>query len=101
MNIMNVCVGARGSERLVRDDVDRIILLAKLRASLGATVLAYCVMDTHLHVAVEGGARGVRHAIAVAIRAYARCFNGRHSTHGPLLRDGIDARAKTNAFELA
>ncbi len=51
---------ARGNERraIFRDDRDReeyLSRLARSRERFGIKLLAYCLMDNHLHLAVERG----------------------------------------------
>jgi len=53
-------VTARGNERkaIFRDDADRAKYLESLthyRDSLGFSLLAYCLMDNHVHLAIETG----------------------------------------------
>ncbi|HZV01883.1 MAG TPA: hypothetical protein VFF73_34545 [Planctomycetota bacterium] len=92
--------GACRSERLVRDDVDRFSLLEHLRAELGP-LLAYCVMDTHVHFVAEGAAEKLQPLADAALHAYARAFNRRHGRRGPLLRGRAAPLEKRDAVELA
>src|SRR5579883_3605787 len=92
--------GACRSERLVRDDDDRLSLLEHLRAELGP-LLAYCVMDTHVHLVAEGAAAAVQPRGDAALHAYARVFNRRHGRRGTLLRGHVETFEKRDAVELA
>jgi hypothetical protein len=98
MHVAHLILGARGFSRLVRDDHDRFALLGRVVAALGDDLLAYCVMDTHLHVVARGTLAEA--ALAGALRLYARAFNARHREEGPLLRGPIRAIPAPSEFEL-
>lgn len=102
MNAHHLHAGARARLSLVLDDVDRHDLVDSLDAALGGAILAYCVMDTHLHVVAEGDLEEVRGRLERALSAYARAFNRRHSCPGELLRGPVDAqRPIADSLELA
>jgi hypothetical protein len=101
MRVSHLIAGARGSMPLVRDDRDRFDLLERAAEQLGPRLLAYCVMDTHLHVVAEGDEATLTEAIRIAIRSYARVVNARHGLAGGLLRGPITAFHPPGAFELA
>ncbi|HZV01485.1 MAG TPA: hypothetical protein VFF73_32530 [Planctomycetota bacterium] len=93
--------GARGADRLVRDDRDRFRLLQCVTRALGKRVLAYCIMDTHLHVVAEGRTDELVAALRLALRGYARTFNARHASEGPLLRRPVQPIPVPRGVELA
>ena len=98
LDVFHLIAGARGSSRLVQDERDRFELLERLVAALGETLLAYCIMDTHLHVLAEGApARGLW---GEGLRRYARAYNSRHRSEGPLLRGPVEAIRVGSSVEL-
>ncbi len=76
--IHHLSTGARARLALVRDDADRFELVARVREHLNALLLAYCVMDTHVHFVVEGPAEHTERWLAAALTAYVRAFRRRH-----------------------
>jgi hypothetical protein len=102
MECSHLIAGARESERLVRDDADRVELLRRLAAAVGAgAVLAYCVLDTHCHVVVDGRADRVREAGGRAVFGYTKWFNARHERSGALLRGPVTVIAARSSREVA
>jgi hypothetical protein len=94
VRVHHLNAGALGTTRLVHDDRDRWELVSRLVAALGDGLLAYCLMDTHVHVVAEGpGLEGV-------LRGYARYFNARHRRTGPLLRGPVVAIPAPGVGEL-
>ncbi|HZV02805.1 MAG TPA: hypothetical protein VFF73_39220 [Planctomycetota bacterium] len=100
-SLSHLIAGARGRARLVHDDRDRFELLRRTTTVHGTRLLAYCVMDTHLHVVAEGPPDQVLAAHRVAMRNYVRFFNARHGAEGPLLRGPVQAIPTTPEIELA
>ena len=100
MRAFHVIAGARGTQPLVRDDRDRFELVERTAPQFGSRLLAYCVMDTHLHVVAEGDESTLVEALRVAIRSYARFVNSRHGLAGALLRGPVTAIQAPGAFEL-
>ncbi|HZV01642.1 MAG TPA: hypothetical protein VFF73_33335 [Planctomycetota bacterium] len=102
IEVHHLIAGATGSLRLVHDDADRHVLLRLIACRFGPTLLAYCVMDTHVHLTLEGDLEQLREALRLALRAYARTFNLRHGeARGPLLRGPVEVFTKRDPFELA
>jgi hypothetical protein len=97
---VHLTTGGRGFERLVLDDRDRWDLVERVRGALGASLLAWCIMDTHLHVVAEGPAGLLAPRLDAALLAYARAFNRRHGRRGGLLRGPSAATAVPGPFEL-
>jgi hypothetical protein len=101
MRCSHLTAGALGRERLVLDDRDRGELVRRLAGLAPSGLLAYCVMDTHVHAVVEGtGARACAAARGV-FSGYTRAFNARHGRSGPLLRGAVSAATAKTARELA
>jgi hypothetical protein len=100
MKVAHLNAGARGASRLVLDDRDRFRLLRGVVAAFGDALLAYCLMDTHLHVVVEGGEESGE-VLGRVLRGYARAFNARHRAEGPLLRGPVVAIPAPGVVELA
>jgi hypothetical protein len=97
---VHLTAGGRGFERLVLDDRDRWDLVERVRGALGASLLAWCIMDTHLHVVAEGAAGLLTRRLDAALLAYARAFNRRHGRRGGLLRGPSAATPVPGPFEL-
>jgi hypothetical protein len=96
----HVIAGAKGASRLVEDDSDRLGLLGRLALASRGRLLAWCVMDTHLHAVLDAAPETARHVAAVALRAHARAFNARQGRRGPLLRGPIEALRLPDAAAL-
>ena len=102
MEVANLNVGARGRLRLVRSDADRRALLVCLREAMPAGLLAYCLMDTHVHAVWEGGVESAARRLAAAMRTYLYRHNRRRGSLWHFLRlrffhknipsDGISSR---------
>lgn len=91
MEVHHFTAGARMGLRLVYGDRDRYELLARLAASLGEALLAYCVMDTHLHVVAEMPAARARRRLEAALSRHTRAANARQGSVGRLLRGPVEA----------
>lgn len=81
----------RGNERkaVFRDDADRERYLGRLkhyREKLGFQVLAYCLMDNHVHLAVERGKEPLSRIMAGLQSSYTQYFNLRHQRVGHLFQ---------------
>ncbi len=82
---------ARGNERrpVVRDDADRLRYLSRLafyQKKFGFRVLAYCLMDNHVHLAIETGKIPLSKIMAGLQSAYTQDFNRRHERSGHLFQ---------------
>src|SRR5262245_11168215 len=100
MNVFHLIIGARGSTRLVLDDVDRVSLLRRVRSQLGGPMLAHCLLDTHGHFVAEGEGEPLRASVDMAFRIYARSFNARHQEE-VFLRGPVTALEAPSERELA
>lgn len=82
---------ARGNEQkaIFRDDWDRAIYLDRLadcRRRFGFFLYAYCLMDNHLHLAIERGSTPVSRIMHNLQSFYGQRFNRRHDRVGHLFQ---------------
>jgi REP element-mobilizing transposase RayT len=82
---------ARGNERkaIFRDDRDRVIYLERLsqcRSRFQFQVLGYCLMDNHVHLALERGPVALSRVMLALQSFYAQKFNFRHQRVGHLFQ---------------
>lgn len=100
-DVHHLTAGARENLALVIDDADRYELLQRVADALGALVLAYCAMGSHLHVVAEGPADHTTRWLESALHGYTRAFNARHGLDGRLLRGPVAAHPRVpEPFEL-
>ena len=83
--VHHVIAKGSGGEVIVRDDVDRRLLVERM----GKTViryrwscLAYCLLDTHFHAVVGTPAANLGVGMQWLLAPYAREFNKRHERQG-------------------
>ncbi len=81
----------RGNERrdVFRSDADRLRYLSRLafyQKKFGFRVLAYCLMDNHVHLAIETGQIPLSKIMAGLQSAYTQDFNRRHRRTGHLFQ---------------
>src|SRR5262249_49923890 len=84
----------------VLEDDDRHALVDRLVALVDAALLAYCIMDNHIHLIVEGLADAIRADVTRALRAHALVFNARHGISGTLLAGPAELLAAHTLEEL-
>ena len=82
---------ARGNERksVFRDDRDRESYLERLaacRKRFGFFVYAYCLMDNHVHLAIERGPELLSRIMLTLQSGYTQRFNKRHDRVGHLFQ---------------
>jgi putative transposase len=82
---------ARGNERraIFRDDRDReeyLGRLARYRERFGFKLLAFCLMDNHLHLAIERGPVALSRVMLSLQGSYTQWFNVRHGRVGHLFQ---------------
>jgi putative transposase len=82
---------ARGNERksIYRDDEDRQRYLDRLafyREKFSFQLLAYCLMDNHVHLAIETGKAPLSRIMAGLQSSYTQYFNWRHARVGHLFQ---------------
>ena len=81
----------RGNERrnVFRDDADRSRYLTRLafyREKFSFRVLAYCLMDNHVHLAIETGKIPLPRIMTGLQSSYTQYFNRRHERSGHLFQ---------------
>ena len=81
----------RGNERkaVFRDDADRSKYMERLagyRDKFGFQLLAYCLMDNHVHLAIETGKVPLSRIMAGQQSSYTQYFNWRHERVGHLFQ---------------
>lgn len=84
-------VMGRGNERraIFRDDRDRESYLERLqryRERFGFRILAYCLMDNHVHLALERGPVSLSRVMLALHGSYSQYFNRRHGRVGHLFQ---------------
>jgi putative transposase len=78
-----------GGCSIVRDDIDRGWLMREVRQEVrqrGWLLIAFCLMDTHLHLLIETPEPDLSVGIGRIQGRYARRFNKRHGSHGALFQ---------------
>jgi len=81
----------RGNERraVFRDDADRTRYLERLahyREKFGFHLLAFCLLDNHVHLAIEAGKVPLSKIMAGVQSSYTQYFNRRHDRVGHLFQ---------------
>src|SRR5713226_7604890 len=81
----------RGNERkaVFRNDGDRLDYLERLGRygkKFGFRLLAYCLMDNHVHLAIETGKAPLSRIMAGLQSSYTQYFNRRHDRVGHLFQ---------------
>jgi len=81
----------RGNERkaIFRDDADReayLTRLARYRERFGFGLLAFCLMDNHVHLALERGKVALSRVMLALQSSYTQAFNRRHGRVGHLFQ---------------
>ncbi len=84
-------VTARGNERRpifreTRDREDYLARLATYRERFGFALLAFCLMDNHVHLAVERGETPLSTIMHALQSSYSQSFNRRHARVGHLFQ---------------
>jgi len=82
---------ARGNERkaIFRDDLDREVYLERLaqcRSRFQFRVLGYCLMNNHVHLALERGPVALSRSMLALQSFYVQRFNFRHKRVGHLFQ---------------
>jgi putative transposase len=90
----HVTIRAMFRLRLFVDDRDRqrfIWLLSDFAAQAGIKVYAYCLMDTHYHLLVEGSSTGLSRLMHRLDSRYAQRYNARHDHTGHVFAERYSA----------
>lgn len=82
---------ARGNERkaVFREDADRedyLSRLARYRERFDLRILAFCLMDNHVHLALERGKVPLSRVMLALHGSYTQAFNRRHGRAGHLFQ---------------
>jgi putative transposase len=90
-------VYARGNnrQRIFRGDRDRttyLLQLARVTVRMRWRLLAYCLMDNHVHLLVETRAPNLGSGMRRLHSLYARTFNDRHRRSGHLFQGRYGSR---------
>lgn len=85
-------VTARGNGRQIifEDDVDRrafLDLLSKCKAKQSVEIIAWCLMDNHIHLLIEDRQGNMSKMMRALIGGYAVYFNKRHKHVGHVFQD--------------
>jgi putative transposase len=92
--IQHVIARGNAGERIVRDNLDRRVLVGLLERAAsrsGWGVHAYCLMDTHLHAVVETPEPTLGDGMRRLLGGYAHRFNRRHDRFGHLFAGPFSA----------
>lgn len=94
--IYHVMMRGCGKQIIFEDDLDRETFLRLADAKLGSNdvlVLAWCLMDNHVHFLLEDLGQSLSKAVQALGTAYARYYNGRTGHVGHLFQDRFKSRA--------
>ena len=76
--LYHVVARGNGKQLIFTDDADREIFrsyLARFASEDGLSVIAWCLMDNHVHLVVQDDSRQLAHAVGGLLGAYAKYFN--------------------------
>ncbi len=85
--LYHVVARGNGRQNIFEDDADRRLYLDLLRKEVAARngdLLAWCLMDNHVHLLLSMGLDEMSNAVRVANGCYALSFNRRHGRVGSL-----------------
>ena len=86
----HVVIKGDGGQALFEDDADRrtfLRLAGKYLAGAGVSVIAWCLMENHVHLVLRDDAEGLSAAMHRLGTAYARHYNDRTGRVGHLFRE--------------
>lgn len=95
--------GVEGQD-IFLDDADRVRFLDNLRRLVresGASLLAYCLMGNHVHLAIQVGTIALSSILHRLLGAHAKTFNQRHGRRGHLFWDRYEVNLCTDEKYLA
>jgi putative transposase len=84
-----------GGAAIVADDRDRELFVSRLRETVGRhewSCLAYCLLDTHVHLIVSTPHPNLGSGMKWLLGPYAQRFNWRHEREGHLFRGRFYSR---------
>src|SRR4051812_3417590 len=99
--IFHLNAGALEHQPFYRDDHDRSNVLRRVVDAYGGRLLAYCLMNTHIHLLVMGREPELKALAARSLGGYARSYNARHARLGVLLRGDVLFVPVPEGFEVA
>lgn len=67
-------------------------LLSRVCDRHGVEVIAYCLMDNHVHLVLQCPRGGLSAALRDLKSSYARYFNGRHGSSGPIYENRFGSK---------
>lgn len=92
--IHHVTARGAGRRRIFEDDSDRRRFVKGLEDLVfkdGVVLLAWCLMDNHVHLLAKAEVSNLSAGLHRLITAYALYFNGRHGHVGPVFQDRFDS----------
>jgi len=87
---VHVIVRGIGRQILFEDDADRrkyLLLLAKYRAENGVSLLAYCLMENHVHLLIRDAGGALAAFMKQVGGSYAQYYNRKYERVGHLFQD--------------
>ena len=91
-----VCARSAGVQPIFESDEDRLEFLELMRdccRDVQVTIVAWCLMDNHVHLVLEDYEDGVSAAMHRLLLTYARRFNKRTGRSGCLFRERFERRS--------
>ena len=79
-----------GGSRLFRDEQDREAFVSRIGRQVGMTgtkVVAWALMDTHVHLLIISGAQGISRFMRCLLTGYAVGYNLKYRRHGHLFQN--------------
>lgn len=95
--------GVAGQD-IFHDDADRVKFLEDLRSLVrgsGASLLAYCLMGNHFHLAIQVGTIALSSIMQRLLTRHSKAFNQRHDRKGHLFWGRYEANPCTDEKYLA
>lgn len=92
--IHHVTARGAGHRRIFEDDADRSRFVEGLRnlvAKDGIELLAWCLMENHVHFLAKADMQALSTGLHRLATAYALYFNSRHGHIGPVFQDRFDS----------
>jgi len=86
---------ARGEPVFLDDrEAGRLVgIIRQLKRQDGLSILAWCVMSNHYHLAVRMGSVPLSRTMQAIHQRFTRSFNGRHKVYGPFWQGRFKAKA--------
>lgn len=87
--IYHVIAKGVGGQLIVEDDDDRRCFVSLLKGNASkktSSLLAWCLMDNHVHLLMRASKDDLSHCMARLLSSYALLFNSRHGREGHLFQ---------------